>query len=52
MLAALAQKDMGRPFARDMLRASIPQRTHVDIVQEMLPGAEQDRSHGQMQLVD
>ncbi len=37
---ALAQKDVGRTFARDALRAFIAQSTHIDVVQEMLPGTE------------
>jgi hypothetical protein len=37
---ALAQKDMGRTFARDGLRAFIAQSTHIDVVQEMFPGTE------------
>ena len=37
---ALAQKDVGRTFARDVLRAFIAQSTHIDVVQEMLPGTE------------
>src|SRR5436309_3867819 len=49
---ALAQKDVGRAFARDGLRAFIAQATHIDAVQEMLPGTEQDRPDGEMQLVD
>jgi hypothetical protein len=48
----LAQKDVGRTFARDGPRAFIAQSTQIDAVQEMLPGAEQDRSDGEMQLVD
>src|SRR4029077_1890526 len=36
---ALAYKDVGRAFARDVLRAFIPQSTHINVVQEMLPGA-------------
>jgi len=34
----LAQKDVGRTFARDVLRAFVAQRVHVDVVQEMLSG--------------
>src|SRR5881396_4088073 len=49
---ALAQKDVGRTFARNVLRAFIAQSTHIDVVQEMLPGTEQDRSDGEVQLVD
>src|SRR5882762_3493346 len=49
---AFAQKDVGSTFARDVLRAFIAQSTHVDVVQEMLPGTEQDRPDGEMQLVD
>src|SRR5437588_4720621 len=30
---ALAQKDVGRTFARDVLPALIAQRTHIDVVQ-------------------
>ena len=30
---ALAQKDMGRTFARDALRAIVAQRTHIDVLQ-------------------
>ena len=37
---ALAQKDVGRTFARDVLRAFIAQSMHIDVVQEMLPGTE------------
>ncbi len=43
---------MGRTFARDGPRAFIAQSTQIDAVQEMLPGAEQDGSDGEMQLVD
>src|SRR5438552_1843887 len=39
---ALAQKDVGRAFARDGLRAFIAQAAHIDAIQEMLPGTEQD----------
>jgi hypothetical protein len=49
---ALAQKDMGRMFARDVLCAFEAQSTHIDVVQDMLPGPEQDRSDGEMQLVN
>src|SRR5216683_88122 len=49
---ALAQKDVSRAFARDMLRAFIAQSARVDVLQEMLSGSEQDRPHGEMQLVD
>src|SRR5216684_5866811 len=49
---ALAQEDVGRTFARDALRAFIAQSTHIDVVQEMLPGTEQDRPDGEMQFVD
>src|SRR6266446_4969318 len=49
---ALAQEDVGRAFARDVLRAFIAQATHIDVVQQMLPGTEQDRPDGEMQLVD
>src|SRR5216117_504739 len=49
---ALAQKDVGRTFARNVLRAFIAQSTHIDVVQEMLPGTEQDRSDREVQLVD
>src|SRR5712692_9991713 len=49
---ALAQKDVGRTFARNVLRAFIAQGAHIDVVQEMLPGTEQDRSDGEMQLVN
>lgn len=38
--AALAQKDVGRAFARDVRRAFIAQSTHIDVLQEMLPGTE------------
>ena len=37
---ALAQKDVGRTFARDVLRAFIAQSTHIYVIQEMLPGTE------------
>src|SRR5260221_13933602 len=37
---ALAQKDVGRAFARDVLCAFIAQSTHIDGVQKMLPGTE------------
>src|SRR5213593_1750836 len=33
----LAQKDVGRAFARDQLRAFVAQSAHIDVVQEMLP---------------
>ena len=49
---AFAQKDMGRTFACDVLRAFIAQSTQIDVVQEMLAGPEQDRSDGEMHLVD
>src|SRR5258708_6896939 len=48
----LAQEHVGRTLARDALRAFIAQSTHIDVVQEMLPGTEQDRPDGEMQLVD
>ena len=48
----LAQKDVGRTLARDVLRAFIAQSTHIDVVQEILPGSEQDRSDSEMQLVN
>src|SRR5260370_34755643 len=47
-----SQKDVGRAFARDRLRAFIAQGAHIDVVQEILPGTEQDGSDGEMQLVD
>jgi hypothetical protein len=37
---ALAQKGVGRTFTRDVLRAFIAQKTHIDVFQEMLPGTE------------
>ena len=37
---APAQKNVGRTFTRDVLRAFIAQSTHIDVVQEMLPGTE------------
>ena len=37
---ALAQKDVGRTFAREEFRTFIAQRMHIDVVQEMLPGTE------------
>src|SRR5580658_1205651 len=43
---------MGRAFSRDLFRAFVTQRTHVDVHPKMLPGAEQDRPDGQMQLVN
>src|SRR6267378_896504 len=49
---ALAQKDVGRPFARRVLRAFVAQSPQIDVAQEMLPRTEQDRSDGEMQLVD
>src|SRR5882762_11018037 len=49
---ALAQKDVGRAFARNVLRAFIAQGAHIDVVQEMLPGTEQDRPDGEMQFVN
>src|SRR5712671_470539 len=49
---ALAQKDVGRAFARDVLCAFIAQSTHIDGVQKMLPGTEQDRPDGEMQLIN
>src|SRR3989454_11032844 len=42
----------GSPLARDILRAFIAQAAHIDAVQEMLPGTEQDGPDGEMQLVD
>src|SRR5256714_10046625 len=48
----LAQEDVGRAVARDVLRAFIAQGAHVDVVQEMLAGTEQDGPDGEMQLVD
>src|SRR5258705_7212411 len=39
---ALAQNDVHRALARDVLPAFVAHPTHVDIVQERLPGAEQD----------
>src|SRR2546430_3466048 len=48
----LAQEDVGRAFARDVFRAFIAQGAHVDVVQEMLAGTEQDGPDGEMQLVD
>src|SRR5258706_8378800 len=49
---AFAQVDMGGALARHGLPAFVPQRAHVDVVQEMLPGAEQDRPDREMQFVD
>src|SRR5216117_2912825 len=49
---ALSQKDMGRTFARNALRAFIAQSTHIDVVQEMLAGTEQHRPDGEMQVVN
>jgi hypothetical protein len=37
---AFAQKDMGRTLARNVLRAFVAQSTHIDVIQEMLPGTE------------
>lgn len=37
---ALAQKNVGRAFARDILRAFMAQSAHIDAVREMLPGTE------------
>jgi hypothetical protein len=37
---APAQKNVGRTFTRDVLRAFIAQSTHIDVIQEMLPGTE------------
>ena len=37
---APAQKNVGRTFTRDVFRAFIAQSTHIDVVQEMLPGTE------------
>ena len=37
---ALAQKDVGRTFTRDVPCAFITQSTHIDGVQEMLPATE------------
>jgi hypothetical protein len=51
-LCALAQKDVARTFSLDVLSAFIAQRTHIDILQEMLSGPESDRSNGEMHLVD
>jgi hypothetical protein len=48
----LPQKDMRCPFARDGLHDFIGQRAQVDVVQEVLPGAEQYRPEGEMQVVD
>src|SRR2546423_12216402 len=48
----LAQEDVGRAVARDVLRAFIAQGAHVDVVQEMLAETEQDGPDGEMQLVD
>src|SRR5213082_2002469 len=48
----LAQEDVGRAFARDVFRAFIAQGAHVDVVQEMLAGTEQDGPDGEMKLVD
>jgi hypothetical protein len=39
-LDALAQKDVGRTFARDVLRTFVAQSTRIDVVQEMLPRTE------------
>src|SRR5476649_622764 len=50
--SSFSQEDVGRTFARDVLRAFIAQCAHIDAVQEMLAGTEQDGSHGEMQLVD
>src|SRR3989454_884575 len=49
---APAQEDVGRSFARDGLHDLVAQGTHIDAVQEMLPGTEQDRPDGEMQLVN
>jgi hypothetical protein len=49
---ALAQKDVGRTLASDVLRALIAQSTHIDVFEEMLSGTEYDRSDGKMQLVN
>src|SRR5260221_6864047 len=38
-------------FARYVFRAYVAQSTHVEVVQEMLAGTEQDRPDGKMQLV-
>ena len=42
----------GDTSAREVLDAFISQRTDIDTVQEMFPGAEQDGRDGQVQLVN
>src|SRR5438093_11551360 len=51
-VSCLAQEDMGGALAGDVLRSFITQGTHVDAVEKILPGAEDDRAGGKMQLVD
>ncbi len=43
---------MRRSFASDVVRALVAQSTQVDPVQKMLPGAKQNGSDGEMQLID
>ena len=37
---ALAQKDVGSAFTRDVVNAFIAQSRHIDVVQEMFPGTQ------------
>ena len=43
---------MCRAFARDVLRAFIPERPDVDALQEVLAGTKQDGPDRQMQIVN
>ena len=51
-LRTFAQKDMGCPFTGDVFGAFISERTQIDVVQQVLAGAEQHGTHGEMHLVD
>src|SRR5215475_4043630 len=50
--SALAQDDVHRALARNVLHAIIAEHAGVDAAQNVLAGAEQHRADGQMQLVD
>src|SRR5881394_4181822 len=49
---ALAQKDVGRAFTGDVLRAFIAQSPHIDVMEEMLSRTEQHRPDREMHLVN
>ncbi len=49
---ALAQHDVRCAFACDDICTFIAQGTHVDAVQQVFAATDQDRAHGQMQLIN